>query len=325
MEETTNMSCNHDTAHGASELWRSWGWLRGELARAEDEGYFGPASAIWRIHREMVLGLGLGRAVLMQLAHPWVAKAVADHSGFQNAPFDRLFGTIAAAELLVFGSRAQADSAAAHIRTVHQRIHGTVDEDVGRWRKGTPYSAEDPDALLWVLVTSSDTALFIYQRCFGRLDDDVVRAYLKDAARVGAMVGVVPSSVPPDRVELEQYVETMLADGTVAVGGHARTIAAALAHPSVPWQERIVSWPYRAATWSAATMLLPAPLRMQYGSILDPRHPHLCRAGGLFGRAMLRRLSVRWRRDPIAGIAIDRVGRDHRDSTRPPRTHYQPG
>jgi uncharacterized protein (DUF2236 family) len=319
------MPGNHDIAHGASGPWRSWGWLREELANAEDEGYFGPASAIWRVHREMVLGLGLGRALLMQLAHPWVAQAVSDHSTFRHAPLDRLFMTIAAAELLVFGSQAQANSVAAHIRAVHGRIKGTLDEDVGRWRRGTPYSAEDPDALLWVLVTSSDTALSIYQRCFGRLDDDMVRAYLEDAARVGAMVGVVPSSVPQDRLELERYIETMLADGTVAVGRHAHALAAALARPAVPWPERIISWPYRSATWSTTTMLLPAPLRAQYGPILDPRHPHLYRAGGLFGRSMLRRLSVRWRRDPIAGIAIDRVGRTRRDATRPPRAHYQPG
>ena len=42
--------------------------------------FFSPDSMIWRVDREMVLLLGGGRALLMQLAHPKVAAGVADHS-----------------------------------------------------------------------------------------------------------------------------------------------------------------------------------------------------------------------------------------------------
>src|ERR687883_673283 len=63
--------------------WHVGRWLRQELASAEDLGYFGPSSAAWTVHREAVLSTGLLRALLLQLAHPWVAQAVADHSTFQ--------------------------------------------------------------------------------------------------------------------------------------------------------------------------------------------------------------------------------------------------
>jgi uncharacterized protein (DUF2236 family) len=43
-------------------------------------GVLGPDSVSWRINRETALFLGAGRALLMQLAHPWVVTAVADHS-----------------------------------------------------------------------------------------------------------------------------------------------------------------------------------------------------------------------------------------------------
>jgi uncharacterized protein (DUF2236 family) len=39
------------------------------------EGIFGPASMTWRIDREAVIFFGAGRALLLQLAHPWVAAA----------------------------------------------------------------------------------------------------------------------------------------------------------------------------------------------------------------------------------------------------------
>jgi Uncharacterized protein conserved in bacteria len=44
------------------------------------EGVFGPASLTWRVDREVAVFLGAGRALLLQLAHPWVAAAIAEHS-----------------------------------------------------------------------------------------------------------------------------------------------------------------------------------------------------------------------------------------------------
>src|SRR5882762_9606327 len=41
-----------------------------------------PALMTWRLHREVVLLAGWGRAILLQLAHPLVAQGIADHSGF---------------------------------------------------------------------------------------------------------------------------------------------------------------------------------------------------------------------------------------------------
>ena len=43
------------------------------------EGVFGPASLTWRVHREAAMFLGAGRALLLQLAHPWVAASIAEH------------------------------------------------------------------------------------------------------------------------------------------------------------------------------------------------------------------------------------------------------
>jgi uncharacterized protein (DUF2236 family) len=43
-------------------------------------GVFGPRSVTWQIDRESAIFLGAGRALLLQLAHPWVAAAVEQHS-----------------------------------------------------------------------------------------------------------------------------------------------------------------------------------------------------------------------------------------------------
>lgn len=44
------------------------------------EGIFGPGSLMWRISREAAVFFGAGRALLLQLAHPWVAAAIAQLS-----------------------------------------------------------------------------------------------------------------------------------------------------------------------------------------------------------------------------------------------------
>jgi uncharacterized protein (DUF2236 family) len=284
-----------------------WGHrLREQLAGSEDDGYFGPESAIWVIHREAVLALGLGRALLLQLAHPWVAQAVADHSTFRDDPRGRLATTVMAAEFLVFGDRAQADAAAAHVRQVHTRIHGRLEHAVGRWAAGTLYSAEEPDALLWVLATLTDSALVLYEACFGTLQRETVERYLEEATRLGAMIGVRSADAPRTRSDLKAYMNAMVVDGTVAVGPIALRMAGALLHPSMPIKARTISWPYRAAARAAATLSMPAGLREQYGPILQPRGIPAYRLGGVTGRVLLRRLPPHLRLDPIAASVVQR-------------------
>src|SRR4028118_2420638 len=55
-------------------------------ATGDTPGVFGPRSMIWRVDREAALFLGAGRALLLQLAHPWVATGIAQHSTTLAAP-----------------------------------------------------------------------------------------------------------------------------------------------------------------------------------------------------------------------------------------------
>jgi uncharacterized protein (DUF2236 family) len=295
------------TAPTHSEPGALWRWLEEQLATAEDDGYFGPQSAMWRLHREAFLGFGLGRALLLQLAHPWVAQAVADHSAYRDQPRDRLRNTIIAAELLVFGSRAQADATANRLRKQHGQIAGVLREDIGAWKAGTPYRAEDADALLWVLVTLLDTTVQVYEAGAGPLEEETVRAYLAEGARLGALLGVPPHTLPGDRAALHRYISRMIDDGVVVVGHPARQVATGLLRTQFIHG---LSWrAYGAVTRAVAAATLPVPLRAQYGPILAPRHRPLYRVAGVVGRMVLPNLPKRLRLDPFAAIAIQRARR----------------
>lgn len=280
--------------------------LRQTLRQAEDEGHFGPSSAIWRIHREAVSGLGLLRALLMELAHPWVAQGVVEHSTFQQQPTERLLAITEASLLLVFGSRSQADRVAARIRGVHARIRGVLAEDVGKWRRGTPYRADDPEALLWVWMTVVDTTLCVHRYCFGPLEEAAERAYLRDAGRLGTMLGIPPELLPTERRALDALTDRWLSDGTLAVGTQARALARQLLRVRIFGLSGPLLWTYRALELSVARRFLPAELRAQFGDVLRPYPVPGARPLLAAVPPLVRRLPERLRTDPIAGVAVFR-------------------
>src|SRR6266436_9567037 len=98
----------------------------GELA-----GIFGPQSISWRLDREAVVFLGAGRALLLQLAHPWVAAAIAQHSRSLTDPIGRFHRTFSIVFTMVFGTTGQALAAARHLHRRHTAISGTLGENAG--------------------------------------------------------------------------------------------------------------------------------------------------------------------------------------------------
>src|SRR5215472_2712353 len=85
-------------------------------------GIFGPQSMSWRIHRESALFLGAARAMLLQLAHPWVATAIEQHSSVMTRPIARFHNTFRIMFAMLFGSLHQAVAASRHLHTVHTFI-----------------------------------------------------------------------------------------------------------------------------------------------------------------------------------------------------------
>jgi uncharacterized protein (DUF2236 family) len=129
-------------AVGHEDLERQLEVVRG-LAPGEMEGVFGPDSLTWRIDREALIFLGAGRALLLQLAHPWVAAAVAEHSRTLGDPISRFHRTFAVVFTMVFGTLGQALSAARALHRGHAAIHGRLPITVGPFRAGSPYQAND--------------------------------------------------------------------------------------------------------------------------------------------------------------------------------------
>src|SRR3954453_5049733 len=106
-------------------------------------GIFGPQSMSWRINRESALFLGAGRAALLQLAHPWVATALEQHSSLMSQPIARFHSTFRIVFDMILGTLRQAMAAARHLYTVHTLIRGQMSEDIAAWARGSPYEAHE--------------------------------------------------------------------------------------------------------------------------------------------------------------------------------------
>jgi uncharacterized protein (DUF2236 family) len=101
----------------------------------------------WKIQRKVVLLVGWGRAILLQLAHPLVAQGVADHSAFlteRRGRWRRLYRTLDSMLRLSFGTAEDAARVVRAINAIHARVHGRLAERAGIFPAGTVYSARDP-------------------------------------------------------------------------------------------------------------------------------------------------------------------------------------
>ncbi len=194
---------------------------------------FGPGSVTWRVNREAVLLLGGGRALLLQVAHPLVAAGVAAHSQFRSEPLRRLWRTLDLTLTITFADAARAIAAVRQIERVHARVHGRLRADVGPFKRGTRYDANDPELLLWVHATLVDTALLVYERFVAPLPGKAKAAYYEESTIAARLFGIPEHLIPPRLADFRVYVKRMVSGDTLAVSAASREIAASILRPPV--------------------------------------------------------------------------------------------
>lgn len=235
------------------------------------------------IHAERALLLGWGSAILLQLAHPLVARGVADHSGFRQgwtAPWRRLHRTLDAMLALTFGGEAGAARAARAINAVHDRVHGTLAGAEGPYPPGASYSAHDPALLAWVHATCLHAFMAAFDRYVRPLTPVERDAYCAESAAVEPLLGIPDGRLPRSQAELQAYLDTMQESDEIVVTDTARRLAYALLNPpGLRWLGP-VAWLYRVA----AIAFLPPAIRQAYGFRWAARD----RAGERFVAAVVR-------------------------------------
>jgi uncharacterized protein (DUF2236 family) len=238
-----------------------------------DAGLFGPDSVTWRIHADFPGMLAGGLCALMlQTLHPRALAAVWDFSGFRQDLLGRLRRTTSFVGGTTYAPCVDAQRMIGQVRSIHAGIRGTTAD-------GMPYSADDPELLVWVHVTEAYAFLQGY-RTYGPVPvpDWAADAYYDEVRRIAEALGA--RDVPANQVQVHDYL--------LGVRDQLR------------FDERS-----REVLRILGTIRLPVPapglsreLFMHAGAALLPAW-----AGDMLGHTSLQRVRMRIARDILRGLA----------------------
>jgi uncharacterized protein (DUF2236 family) len=224
-------------------------------------GYFTDESMIRVVNRERVVAMSGGRALLMQAAHPLAVIGLVGHTDALGDPFPRLLRTAEVMHEITFGTKARADQLTKMARTMHKRVSGKLPNDVGPYKKGTAYAADDPSLLLWILFSLVDSGLVAYQTYVRQLSDAERQAYWDDYKTVGKLFGLKVGEMPMSFDDLMAYKHEMLTGDHLYVNEWARERATAIVfNPPFPMYFR----PLVGTVNFVTIALLPKEIRKQY-------------------------------------------------------------
>ena len=232
--------------------------------RRRDCGLFGPDSISWKINREAALFLGAGRAALLQLAHPWVAAALEQHSSLMSKPIARFHNTFRIVFAMIFGSLDQALAASRHLYQLHTHIEGELAGGVAGWPAGTHYEANEVAALRWVFATLVESAVLAYEVVRPALNPEELESYYRESKTLAALFGLSETDLPEDWAGFVGYCRAMEESTALGVSDGARVMAQSLLAGAGSWIKP-PSW-YRAMTVEWLCPRLRSEFQLSFGS-----------------------------------------------------------
>jgi uncharacterized protein (DUF2236 family) len=246
--------------------------------------YFDDSAMIRRVHREQVVALSGPRALLMMAAHPVAFEGFFNVTGSRDEPYERLARTAYVMDAIAWGPRAEANRLTRHVRAMHAHARGTLPVDAGPFPVGTPWAADDPALLLWILACLVDSAILVYERYVGPLTAGEREAYWKDMRVVGRLFGLRAADMPRTYAAFTEYMDNMLASGELVVTPNAREVGIDIVlSPPVPLRVR----PLLELSNAITIGLLPRDIRRQYGLRWDPARALAIRGGAEYARRVV--------------------------------------
>ncbi len=245
---------------------------------------FSDRSIVRRVHRERVMALAGPRALLLMAAHPVAFEGFFAHTEALGDPYERLRRTAELLSLITYGPRREAETATARVRALHSTVRGSLPEPAGRFPAGTPYAADDPELLLWILASLFDSSLLVHDRYVGSLDAAQREEYWRDYRLIGKLFGLRPRDMPRDLAAFTGYMDGMLRGPDLHVTDRARRLATRIVlAPPVP----VLGRPFLEVSNFVTVGLLPARLRAQYRLGWAPPHSLVLFGATQYARRLL--------------------------------------
>ena len=248
------------------------------------QGYFTDASPLRRVVGDRMTALSGPRALLLMAAHPVAFAGFFAHTGALDDPYARLERTATVMNAVAFDTRERSDRLTAHVRAMHARVSGELSEPAGRFPAGTPYRADDPELLLWILAALAESAMLVYRRYVRAIDRAEQDALWRDYRVVGRQFGLAGAEMPATIGDFEDYMAAMYGSGDLVVTPAARALGIEIVmHPPAPLAMR----PVVELVNQITVGLLPRDVRRQYGLRWDPLRSVAVRGGAEYVRRVL--------------------------------------
>lgn len=195
--------------------------------RQAEEHYFPPGrSMARRVHGERSVGLLYGqRALLIGALEPLTYTGTMLETRSGDRPFERLARTAKVQETVFLGTRAEADEVLSRVHRLHETIAGELPEPAGPHPAGTPYSAFDPELMLWTLAVIADSGREMYETLVRPLDPDERERLWQDYVRFGELFGLPRSEVPASHAEFKAWFDDKLAAPDLGATPHGLAMA----------------------------------------------------------------------------------------------------
>jgi uncharacterized protein (DUF2236 family) len=270
---------------------------------------------LWDSAGELRFALVLPSALIMQVAHPAIGAAVAEHSVYQTDPFGRLTRSLTSVMKWVYGGPG-ALTEGQRLRDLHKTIKGTDD-------RGRGYHALAAGPYAWVALSAFDRAVAAYRLFYDTpLTPDQEASLYGEVLNLSRILQVPERMLPPTVGDYRGYVDDLLQntlEDHPTVHDVLAAIKSPVAPPFLPLALRRLCAPAGITTASLLHFIvlgtLPAAFRDKFGlawSAADERRFHwLCH----LIRRTVPRLPERARYLPIAyqarQIARQQIRLDH--------------
>ena len=231
------------------------------------------------------MALGGRRTLLMQATHPVAFAGFFAHTGALDEPYERLNRTaqVHGPDRLRLAGAGRARHAA-RPGDARQGARRRWTSRRGASPAGTPYAADDPELLLWVLACLADSSLLAYERYVARLSADERDGYWQDYRVIGRLFGLGDGEMPADYAAFRDYFDGMVAGDTLHVTPAARELAVQIVmRPPVPLQVRPLLELFNFVTVG----LLPGRLRREFGFSWDPARAIALHTGAQYTRRVV--------------------------------------
>ncbi|MFJ1648102.1 oxygenase MpaB family protein [Streptomyces sp. NPDC088258] len=265
----------------------------------------GPDSIAWRYVGQWRLLTVLGRALVLETAHPVVGSGVEAFSTYRYHPWRRAQQTLLSLQRVVYLDVRGREKEAARLVRLHRHIKGV--DGAGR-----SFDALDPEAKAWVHLTLFEAIVTMCRVGGDPLPARDEEQLYEEWRACGRVIGLDDDVMPADVAAFWVYFERMTRERLDATGGLRGLVSALSGDFPPPAQLDFLPAPlWRAVRGAAArayldmtAALLSPALRERLDLRPGPAGPAIaavvCRAAGLLDRIAPPRL----RYMPVAATAI---------------------